>query len=608
MIEITLDELDLFEVDLDSDGPQAIELDTQSMGDLELDAAPNQGVMALADPIQGGLIDLEFLGYPVRGMSAYEVAVKRGFYGNVDEWLLSLVGPESPNAAVAQAAEAGAIAARDLAEKYKNCASAYAIAAALSAERAEKAAQDAEGMAWTVEQKAVSVNEQATAVAIIKQEVEAWSTEAEEYAYSAMSSKNEANTSRADALVYKEQAASSYTSTEIAKSAATEQALLATQARTQSGSSADAAFFSETSAESYADEARMEAAAARTSAIRAKAYRDESELAAAATVIHKDRAAASATLAGEKATASTEAATSANISAGNASTYANQASSSAADADGAAFSAQISAGTAVAAKNSAQGSASTALTQASNAASSASDAAYYAGIALQAESNFGPVSAKAQLALDTAVSSDGKASSSFVFSSVVNGLASGFGSYNDGFGSVFGINANEFYVGIPGTVIRPFSISGGKIVLTGNVAIDGNLVVNGTINTAQIADRAVTDTESLSLPSVVTANGFLQTLISYQVTVSRLTKLICIANGSHGYTQSGAPGFAMQIRVNGGTICFNGGSGVRMTGVSLSGFAELGPGTHTVELIWNADAGSNLQMLAANMTVMRVYK
>ena len=39
-----------------------------------------------------GFLSSEFL----RGFSAYEIAVQNGYEGTVEEWLLSLIGPEGP--------------------------------------------------------------------------------------------------------------------------------------------------------------------------------------------------------------------------------------------------------------------------------------------------------------------------------------------------------------------------------------------------------------------------------------------------------------------------------------------------------------------------------
>lgn len=46
--------------------------------------------------VQGGTIKGRIVETLLRGMSAYEIAVKKGYTGTEEEWLASLVGPQGP--------------------------------------------------------------------------------------------------------------------------------------------------------------------------------------------------------------------------------------------------------------------------------------------------------------------------------------------------------------------------------------------------------------------------------------------------------------------------------------------------------------------------------
>lgn len=80
----------------------------------------------------------------------------------------------------------------------------------------------------------------------------------------------------------------------------------------------------------------------------------------------------------------------------------------------------------------------------------------------------------------------------------VNGYVTGFVQNNDGTSGDFVILADTFKVvdpsGDPGeTEYTPFSISGGKITMTGDVEINGNLLVSGSVDTGQLASKAAVE-------------------------------------------------------------------------------------------------------------------
>jgi hypothetical protein len=76
-----------------------------------------------------------------------------------------------------------------------------------------------------------------------------------------------------------------------------------------------------------------------------------------------------------------------------------------------------------------------------------------------------------------------------------NGRISGFGLSDDGFESVFGVEADRFYVSGSGSNDRPFMVSGGRVYIKdaaiANAAIDSAKIKNGAINNAKIAFAAI---------------------------------------------------------------------------------------------------------------------
>jgi hypothetical protein len=76
-----------------------------------------------------------------------------------------------------------------------------------------------------------------------------------------------------------------------------------------------------------------------------------------------------------------------------------------------------------------------------------------------------------------------------------NGRISGFGLSDDGFESVFGVEADRFYVSGSGSNDRPFMVSGGRVYIKdaaiANAAIDSAKIKNGAVNNAKIAFAAI---------------------------------------------------------------------------------------------------------------------
>ncbi|WAW11593.1 tail fiber [Acinetobacter phage nACB1] len=108
---------------------------------------------------------------------------------------------------------------------------------------------------------------------------------------------------------------------------------------------------------------------------------------------------------------------------------------------------------------------------------------------------------------------DGLKASYFVKTDV-NGLVAGFGLYNDGTSSAFGVNADYFYIGKASGGKKPF------IVTTSPQTIDGvtypvgtwihtALIANATIGTAHIADASITNAKINSLDAAKITTGTL---------------------------------------------------------------------------------------------------
>lgn len=395
-LDVSLDPsvpFDLGELEFDAllAGSHDIELENGELVELSLTMDTDQIIF--------GDLDLDVFGFPFAGPSAYMIAVKHGFQGTEAEWLLSLIGPMSPNAPIALEAQAKAIAAQVRAIEEADRAKAEADKAHCSACAAAKSAKEAkahaagigavagqvgdalqgisemrseiEGKALAVAQDKASTYTYASETLILAEATreselkavaaslrgeaaaEASFTESQkalaradlagEYAEVAETSKAEAITARARAVLAEERSGTSATTAESASSTARQYSEIAVEAGNQAGEQAEAAYVSEFNASSYADEAGVFADAAYTSSIQAKAFRDDGELAAGAAVTAKNQAQAAATAAGNSANASSESEVKAEAAFQNAANSAQNASNSAQGAANSASAASTSA-------------------------------------------------------------------------------------------------------------------------------------------------------------------------------------------------------------------------------------------------------------------------
>lgn len=154
----------------------------------------------------------------------------------------------------------------------------------------------------------------------------------------------------------------------------------------------------------------------------------------------------------------------------------------------------------------------------------------------------------------------------------VNGYVTGFVQNNNGSSGTFVVLADKFAVvdpsGDPGEPeYSPFSISGGKIVMTGDVSINGSLLVNGTvvggalvagtIGTTQIGTNAITS-DKINANAVTAAKINANSITATHIGVSTIAAL-GITTGS--LTVDGALTMGTTGNIKGGQTAYNTGTG-----------------------------------------------
>lgn len=285
MIDIQLEELDLtLEV------AELGELPTSIDGESTLQI---QGPIAFQpdlDSVSLHYLDLDLLGFPYQGLSAYEVAVKNGFKGTEQEWLASLVGKDgelgqgSKDAIIRiESFVQSALGAAEAAAGYRASAETYASDSMLWAKSSFESFTDAKAIRDGVEGYALAMTS-------IKQESEALLTDTLQIAKATIEERVKAETARAAAEIIESRVAMSKTSVEESLASVTHNATMAVEAFNQANDRANAAIIAEQSASSYANDAYVEANAANQSKIEAKAARDETNIAASAVVLETQKA------------------------------------------------------------------------------------------------------------------------------------------------------------------------------------------------------------------------------------------------------------------------------------------------------------------------------
>ena len=185
----------------------------------------------------------------------------------------------------------------------------------------------------------------------------------------------------------------------------------------------------------------------------------------------------------------------------------------------------------------------------------------------------------------------------------VNGYVTGFAQNNNGTTGTFVILADKFAVVDPSgdpaePEYVPFSISGGKIVMTTDVTIDGDLLVtgsingnrliNGTIGTTQIGTDAITTTN-------IGANQVTATeILAGSITASKINVTdLSAVNADLGTITAGTITMDTAGFIKGGQTAFNTGTGFFLGYDTGAYVFSIGNGTDNF-LSWD---GTTLQVI-----------
>ena len=103
---------------------------------------------------------------------------------------------------------------------------------------------------------------------------------------------------------------------------------------------------------------------------------------------------------------------------------------------------------------------------------------------------------------------------SYVVKTDVNGLVAGYGLYNTGSSSAFGVNADYFFIGAPAGGKKPFIVTSYPQTIDGitypaGTYINTALIANATIGTAHIADAAITNAKIANLDAAKITSGYI---------------------------------------------------------------------------------------------------
>jgi hypothetical protein len=298
MINIQLTELDL-SLEVAEISELAVTIDEHSTVSL-------QGPLVFgvnASPLEYGYLDLDLIGFPYHGLSAYELAVQNGFVGSLAQWLESLIGPPGTLSDEGLDAVIRAETAATSASGHATAAAGFRTEAFTYSGYAGVHAQSANEMYTQALAMRDETGQIAQAFTTIYQQSEAMLIGTTELAIAVIQERVLAETARSNAEAAETRTASSMTSAAASAASASDQATLAVEARNTAADKAAAAVLSSSEASSFADDARIEAAASQTSQIQASAARDEANITAAAVVIDAASASASATDAEASATA-----------------------------------------------------------------------------------------------------------------------------------------------------------------------------------------------------------------------------------------------------------------------------------------------------------------
>lgn len=527
MIEVQLTELDL-------------ELETTQLPDFTIDMEHSSEGVALQGPIDFGMpepegmknwgyIDLDLLGFPYHGLSAYEVAVKNGFVGTEAEWLASLKGEDGELGQAGKDAVARAEAAAENAAGSANAASGFKNDAyAYSGVAGQHATASAEIFAQS---QAVrdETGRYAEAVAGMKLETEVSLTDAKEQARAAQISRVAAETSQAKAEASERRTAHSESSAAGSAASASESSQLTVEARDEAIRRSDAAILAESEVRATANEVRNDANAARKAQLIATAARDEAKVTAQGVVVSVEQAKTWATDAEAHAEASRQQRLAADAARQGAETAAGAAYLSEQSAKAHSSDAKTEAEAAAREKLSAQTASNQAAIERQAAVQAAQDAngyrvgakdyydltvqqntqagqsaaaavtarnearlyadqsgQLYGGLAQRVdgvELRIGNVEGSVTALSQAVATAEGKVNTMYSLRLNSNGHIIGYVFQNNGTTGSMTITTNTFSLVDPngGTPRTPFQMDGNVLTLTGEVRVNGSLILNGTI-------------------------------------------------------------------------------------------------------------------------------
>jgi hypothetical protein len=268
-----------------ADDPILLTLSDAGYGHLVIQDGEHLGVVPLigCGCEDDGVLDLTIIGALYRGESLYEMAVRLGFTGTEQQFLLSLVGPESPNAAEATAQA-------DRAEAEADRAAIEADRAETAASLSETHAEAASDSAASAAQYASDLDEQVSVASGYATSASSYSTSASAFATAAANHKIAAETAAAAAEVTLQNTVSVYEDTEISRAAAVTASNTAVTMRNQAEGFSQASAASRDTAQGYVDDVTSFAQAASQDSLLAAAYRDDANASALAAAEFKTQA------------------------------------------------------------------------------------------------------------------------------------------------------------------------------------------------------------------------------------------------------------------------------------------------------------------------------
>ncbi|KQV66646.1 hypothetical protein [Caulobacter sp. Root343] len=173
----------------------------------------------------------------------------------------------------------------------------------------------------------------------------------------------------------------------------------------------------------------------------------------------------------------------------------------------------------------------------------------------------------------------------------------GFRGINNGIEGGFIFDVDYFGIATGLSTTYPFFVSGSTVYMT-NVVISGSLLVLGSVDFAQLATRAATQTSRSEASSTLNGTGSLQTVFSHYVQMDK-PGTVAVAGAISQHFPSGNQNWEFQLYIDGElkyrTYGANG-----QDSIPILGSKECSDGYRLVELLWNAHTSVNIDY--RNMT------